>query len=1147
MKRALVAGMLFTARSVGAVGPSAPALRADAAGVRAWEAPLRIPTYAVGPAEPNPIFYAGREYQGAQGPVYPYPLLDQLGETRVERDWRALWLENEYVRLSVLPEIGGRIFSAEDKTNGYPFFYRQHVIKPALIGMIGAWISGGVEWNVMHHHRATTFMPVQSAIVENADGSRTIWVGETEWRHRMRWVVGLTLRPGRSVVEASVRMLNRTPLPHSVLYFANPAVHANEQYEVLFPPDVAWATFHSKVDFAPWPLARGPFMGIPYAPGTNLGFWKNHPHPVSFFVYHSDLDFLGGYDHGRHAGVVHVADHDTVPGKKFWTWGNGPDGRMWDTILTDDDGPYIELMTGGYSDNQPDYSWLRPGEAKSVAQAWYPIRELGGLKAANTDAALDLELEGDRARVAVNATTRRENARVRLTAKDRVLLDERTTLAPEAPFARELALPAGTDANDLRLAALDSAGREILAYQPKPRPTTPEPPRYVPPPPPQQVKTVEELVLAGQRLEQFYSPHQDAEPYYRAALRRDPGDARANTALGRTALRQGRYDEAERLLTNAVARVTANHTRARDGEPQYLLGLALAAQGRTAPARDAFAAAAWDLAWTGAALLEQARLESARGDAEAALDLLARSLAANPRSTAALTLQAALLRHTGHADEAFEKATAVLGIDPLDPLAARERRLARPAGVGTAASAVDALETAALRALDEDAYALEAAHDYVKAGLLEDAIAVLEPRLPRTKPDAKADPLVAYTLGWMLARSGDLAAAAAYRRRGRELPSDTCFPFRLGSVPVLESAMAADPGDPRAPYYLGNLLYDIQPRRAIAQWEKSRSVDPSFARVHRNLAFAYARAEGDLSRAIASQEKAVAIEKGEPRLYYELDQYLAWGRRPLAERLGYLGESPETVARREITRSRLARVQLLSGRPEDALATLSRGRFHVWEGERGIAEVYVESRLQLGKRKLAERNAAAAFEEFQAARTIPSNIEVGQAVGAQLAAAQHHVGLALLALGRNDEAMAAFRASAAAPTPLLEAHYWVGLSLEKLGRGAEARSHFERLAATRGGSEDATRPFEVRMRQRESAAAARYQRALGLLGLGRLSQARAALDEAVDADPDHVAAVGLRLALAPSPSPPPIARPRRRPLAEAAQRMPAEAPPEAQP
>jgi tetratricopeptide (TPR) repeat protein len=1094
---------------------------------RAWEEPLVVPTYPVGPAEPNPMFYAGREYQGAQGPVYPYPLLDRLLDRREDRTYRALWLENEYLRISVLPEIGGRVFVAQDTTNGYDFFYRQHVIKPALIGMLGAWISGGVEWNVFHHHRATTFMPVQSAIAENPDGSRTVWVGETEWRQRMRWAVGLTVRPGRSYVEAVVRMTNRTPLPHSMLYFANPAVPANESYQVVFPPDVDWATFHAKVDFSPWPLARGRFVGHDYAPGTDLSWWKNHPWPVSFFVYRSGLDFFGGYDHGRRAGVVHVADRDTMPGKKLWTWGNGPDGRMWDHILTDEDGPYIELMAGGYSDNQPDYSWIQPGESRTVVHYWYPVRELGGIKAANLEGALNLEVKDGRARIAANTTTARPGAKVTLAAGGRIVFETTATIAPDAPFVREVPLGAGVREGDLRLAVLDADGKELVAYESRPRPKTPEPTRYAPPPPPAKVKTAEELFLAGQRLEQFHDPHLDAEPYYREALRRDPGDARTNTALGVLAYRRGRFDEAERRLTRAVDRVTANHTRARSGEAQYALGLALVALGKEDAAREAFAAAGWDLAFTAAAALEEARLESARGARARALELLDRSLAANPRCTPALALKAALLRTAGHAAEAFAQASAALAVDPLDPLAARERRLAREAGARAAADPpTDAGESAALRSLDEDAYALEAAHDYARAGLLDDAIAVLATRLPDAK--AEADPIVAYTLGWLHETRGDAAAAASWYRRGRELPPDYCFPFRLETIPVLERASAADPQDARARYYLGNLLYDLQPERAIAEWERSRALDPGFARVHRNLAFGYARAKGDLAAAVASQEKAVALEKREPRLYYELDQYLAWTEAPLATRLARLSESPETVASRDITAGRLARVQLLLGRDEDALGTLGGTRFHVWEGESGIHSVYVAARLERGRALLAKGDAAAALAEFRGTLEIPANIEVGHGVGGHLAAAHHHVGLALEKLGRKEDAAAAFRESAGSPAVVPEAGYWIGRSLQKLGRAAEARTCFERLAATRPRAVDESRPLEVRMEARGERGTDLYAKALGLLGLGRPAEARIALAAALQWDPDGIGAVTMRRSLAATPtaaSPRPKARP----------------------
>jgi tetratricopeptide (TPR) repeat protein len=1104
---------------------------ADDPAARAWEEPLVVPTYPVGPAEPSPMFYAGREYQGAKGPVYPYPLLDRLLDRKEDRTYRALWLENEYVKLSVLPEIGGRLFTAQDKTNGYDFFYRQHVVKPALIGMLGAWISGGIEWNVFHHHRATTFMPVQSAIAENPDGSRTVWVGETERRHRMRWVVGLTVRPGRSYVEAAVRMTNRTPLAHSMLYFSNPAVHANESYQVIFPPDVDWATFHAKNDFSPWPLARGRFVGRDFPPGTDLSRWKNHPWPISFFVYRSGLDFLGGYDHGRGAGVVHVADRDTMPGKKFWTWGNGPDGRMWDRILTDEDGAYIELMAGGYSDNQPDYSWIQPGESRTVVHYWYPVRELGGIKAANLEGALNLEVKEGTARIAANTTTVRPGAKVALAAGDRVLFETTVTIAPDAPFVREAPLPGEVREEGLRLSVSAADGQELVGYESRPRSATPEPTRYAPPPPPAKVKTVEELYLAGQRLEQFHNPHVDPEPYYREALRRDPGDARTNTALGVLAYRQGRFEEAEKRLAVAVERLSANHTRARSGEAHYALGLALVARGRHDAAREAFAAAAWDLAFTAAATLEEARLESARGREARALELLDRSLQANPRATAALTLKAALLRTSGRADAAFAQAQAALAVDPLDPLAARERRLARESGArGPADPPADAAEAAGLRSLGEDAYALEAAHDYARAGLLDDAVAALTERLP--DPRSNADPIVAYTLGWLHETMGAPARAASWYRLGRELAPDYCFPFRLETIAVLERASAADPQDSRAHLYLGNLLYDLQPERAIAEWERSRALEPGLARIHRNLAFAYARAKGDLAAAVASQEEAVVLEKREPRLYYELDQYLAWTHAPLATRLARLTESPETVASREITAGRLARVQLLMGRNEDALATLASTRFHVWEGESGIHSAYVAARLERGRRLLAGGDASAALQVFSATVDIPGNIEVGHGVGGHLAAVHHHVGLALDRLGRNVEATAAFRESAGSSAAVPEARYWIARSLEKLGRGAEARPLFEHLAATEPRAVDGTRPLEVRMEASEGRAADFHAKALGLLGLGRRTDARSALAAALEANPDDVGAVALRRSLPAAPNPT-ASQPQPRPVVEA--------------
>ncbi|MGB9606106.1 MAG: DUF5107 domain-containing protein, partial [Bryobacteraceae bacterium] len=512
-----------------------------------------LPTYLIGPPEPNPIFFFGRASQGAEGRVYPYPLYDRLTYQKVPKTYKIIYLENEYVRLGILPELGGRLFEAIDKTNGYHFIYRQHVIKPALIGLIGAWISGGIEWNIPHHHRATTVLPVQHRIESNPDGSRTVWVGELEIRHRMRWAVGYTLHPGKARLEARVRILNRTPVVQTMLCWANVAVHANENYQVIFPPRTQWGTHHHKREFIQWPIARGRYGRADFSQGMDVSWYKNHVASNSIFAWNYEDDFLAGYDHGKQAGIISVADHHIVPGKKLWTWGTGPRGRMWDRILTDEDGPYIELMVGAYSDNQPDYSWLQPFETRSFEIYWYPFREIGGVKNANLHAAVNLEISGGRARLGFYTPAFHPAATVSLTAGGRTLLRQTTAIGPARPWKREILLPPGTDEFGVR-ASLSVGSRELIAYSPVRLSAQPMPKPVEPPPPPEQIKTNEELYLTGLRIEQFHHPTLEPDPYWEEALRRDPGDVRVNTALGINYLKKARFADAERLFRKALER-----------------------------------------------------------------------------------------------------------------------------------------------------------------------------------------------------------------------------------------------------------------------------------------------------------------------------------------------------------------------------------------------------------------------------------------------------------------------------------------------------------------------------------------------------------------------------------------------------------------
>ena len=303
-----------------------------------------LDTYGIGASPTVPIFYEGRGNQGAQGHVYPYPLQDKLTADKAPRKWRCVVMENEYVRYEILPDLGGRIVRAldktKDKTNNYDFFYRQDVVKPALIGVLGAWMSGGVEWNFPHHHRTTTFMPADYRIERGADGSATVWIAETEKRHRMRSEVGLCLKPDTSCLEVNLNFRNDGELPQSFLYWANAAVHANEQYQVIFPPDVYYAIHHAKDAACSWPKFDGKYKGIKFD-HADISWWKVHPAPASFFCGKSKENFFGGYDHGKNAGVVIWADRHYAEGKKFFLWGNNETARVWDQILTDNNGPYL--------------------------------------------------------------------------------------------------------------------------------------------------------------------------------------------------------------------------------------------------------------------------------------------------------------------------------------------------------------------------------------------------------------------------------------------------------------------------------------------------------------------------------------------------------------------------------------------------------------------------------------------------------------------------------------------------------------------------------------------------------------------------------------------------------------------------------------
>ena len=1079
--------------------------------VKVWEEALVIPTYRIGKPDLNPIFYTGRAYQGAKGPVYPYPLLDKITDVREEKAYRALYLENDYVKICVLPEIGGRIFSALDKTNNYDFFYCQHVIKPALIGMLGAWISGGVEWNFPHHHRATGFMNVDYTLTENADGSKTIWVGEIELRHRMKWIIGLTLHPDRSYIEATIKLFNRTPFAHSFLCWANVAVHTNLDYQIIFPPSTEFATYHGKNQFSHWPVSYDVFNRVDYTKGVDVSWWKNHPEPTSFFAWNCKEDFLAGYDHGKEAGVVHFADHNIVPGKKFWTWGTGERGKIWEKILTETDGPYIELMVGAYSDNQPDYSWLQPYEVRTVKQYWYPIRQIGGVKNANLKAACNLEITSKkRAKIGFNTTSGYKGARAVLKSRKKVFFEQKIDISPEKPFWKEVGLPEDVDEENLELLLFSPANKILISYNPKKKERVSKPEPVKPPQPPEKIKTVEELYLAGLRLEQFHNPALEPYPYYEEALKRDPDNSIVNTALAILYLKRGMFKEAEDKLNRALSGITNNYTSPKNGEAYYYLGVVLRAQGKDHEAFETFYKATWSKAWGAAGYYSLAELSCQKRDFSKALNFLNRSLLLNKLNTKAQNFKVAVLRRLGRLEEAEKIALEVLAFDPLDFWLANELCLVKTAK-GLRNEAVKVKKALEIKKRDSIQSYLELAVDYGNCGLLDEAIRVLSEAVEPDRKSLSAYPMLYYYLGYYLEKKGEKDKALEYYKLASKMPPDYCFPFRAESIDVLNVAQKNNPVDACAPYYLGNLLYDIQPQRAIKEWEKSRILDKSFSIVHRNLGLAYARVENDVSKAITSLEEAVACNREEPRFYLELDLLYETGGISAAKRLAVLEKNQNIVLQRDYALSREITLFVQLGKYEEAINLLKSFHFHVWEGGGRIHNVYVDAYLLRGQAYFTATKYRQALKDFKAALEYPENLEVGRpSRGGRASQVYYFIGTVYEVLGDTRKAKEFYEKSVALKHSWSQICYFQGLAFKKLGREKEASQMFdgliqsgeERLRATR--SMDYFAKFGERQSVMVRRANAFYLLGLGYQGKGELEKAKNEYKKALELNINHV-------------------------------------------
>jgi tetratricopeptide (TPR) repeat protein len=1121
--------------------------------VKIWEETVTIPTYLIGAPEANPIFYTPENYQGAQRRIYPYPDINKLTDKKADKTYKGLFLENEYIRLCVLPEIGGRLYFALDKTNGYNFIYHNNVIKPALIGMAGAWISGGIEWNIPHHHRVSTFMPVDYKLEENPDGSKTIWVGEYEKRHQTKWEAGLTLYPGKAYVQTDVRLFNVTPVVKSFLIWANPAVHANENYQVIFPPDVEKAVFHSKVEFTDWPISTQYYRGIDFTDSVDVSWWKNTSSPTSFFAWGTEKDFLGGIDHGKNAGIIFVGDHHIFPGKKMWNWGNNEVARLWDQMLTDEDGPYLELMIGSYSDNQPDYSWNNPYSARYGTFYFYPVKGLTGIKEADKDLAVNLDIKNDTAMIQLYSSATAKKMKLVLTDHNNAIIETIVKSDPKNPVLIKKYLEGDISEKDLGLVILNSENKELLRYSPPTRKNLPHPSTYTAPPDPASIGDIEDLYLAGLRLKQFGNPELDPFKYWEEALKRDSDNIFVNTQMGIEMIEAYNYGAAETYLRKVTDKVSQNYTSPKFGESSYYLGISLMRQGKYKDAYDILYRATWNDEWTSPAYYLLSVVDCRNGNFSQALMHIQRAIDANTFNLEAQQLKTVILRQLGKYEEALAQLELLQKMDPLNFITVFEKYILE--------SRSDKSKEIIFKLLrNEPDNFLEAAGRYADAGLYNNALELLNLASGSGDPKLNAFPMIWYYLGCYYNLSGDKQKSEESYRKASDLSPDYCFPYGYESEKVLQDAIAENPERANSYYYLGNLYCDFQPEKALDLWRTAIRYDNRSAVLYRNIAFVESNILDQMDSAIVHLRKAAELNNEDPLYLEELDRCLAYTGTSPEERLKVFQDHRPTVEKSDGAMARYISLLNLNARYSEALDILTTRHFHSAEASdinlhvqwtdahilRGLEllgigrETTATRSLSYGDETISDpdsiiserllsreplnpavkvKNRALAIEDFTLAMNFPVNLESVR--DGKIAVALYFRGLARQEAGDTTGARQDFlklinfeNVMGWGTGSWPEADLCKALALKKLRRNNEARELLNNLITSGKEMTDykpnpAADLSSVKQRQDliQIRAQGYYRQALGYLGLGNRGSAGLMAGRALKLNPSDIGAL----------------------------------------
>ena len=964
--------------------------------VRQWEDTLTLPTYGWND-DPHPVF---QEYEGSI--YYPWTKQDHLLPQKNDRTYRALHLENPYLHVICLPELGGRVYSVFDKTTSEEMFHKNGEIKPALIAMRGAWISGGIEWNVgPQGHTVFMMEPVGGVLEENADGSATIIVGAVEKTFRTRWEVRLSLLPDRALLDEEIRLMNPTDGVQPYYFWNNTAFPNRPGTRFIYP--MTLGSDHNGTSFFTWPEFQG----------RDITWLKNYDTMTSVFGYKVDFDFFGAYDADRDQGIVSHANHHQVPGKKAWTWGTDDFGVTSQLSLTDagrDEAPYIEVQSGPLR-TQADYGMMRPHQTISWRECWYPVHGLGdGFEYANRDTAVWAKRDGTSLAVRILATGEFPDAQCSV-AQNGVTLDRQpAALSPKEPVALAFT---GLAEGPATLRVWSPEAGMLLEYE-----TPLQIPKTDPPSLEKKAARADGLPAADELFEQAFLLDSQSKPVearagYMKVLETDPAHANALWALAVLDNEQGLHADAEEHAAKALERDPEH------GPAAYQLGVACLRQGRHEEAKKWGWKAARCAGMEGAGLNLAGRAAMRLGLYREARQLFGRAAEWAPQDRANRDSLLVSRYPWDDTDALLGDIAAARKTAPLDPIPALleplTRRYALFSQKGDAGDAELGALAKTLKSLGGDPVfnALDAAAFLAEHGLPNAALTLLHAASLDKALFPQDDPLTLYCIAfyrdWLGDDwTGDLReiSAAECLARAAAAPLSKNFPHGAQSLAVLEWAADRQPDAARAPHLLGLALAGAHRMDGAAeQWEKAAALDPALAPAWRLLGMHHWKKTADLAKAEECLKKALDAAPGDQVILRDLAAVLTeLKRRP--EALALVEALPAgTEVRYDLALWR-AEACLDEKNYDRCLDLLRAGDFTNWEGSTKPRDIFCAALIARGKLRAADGQAEAALADFQEALTYPANLGVGRKYKPTEAEACYWAGKMLHQLGRAEEARA---------------------------------------------------------------------------------------------------------------------------------------------